>query len=219
MAKNFIAAGLKGTMSSFFRLNSLAFQITSETLIIRNKANSADRPIRASAIQLTSSPVAGGVLTSDALGNGAWATPATTIVSYPFNAVCWHRDSHKDVGNNLATVILSTQVFNHYVIQSPSANNDEFHITVLLASARYDFEVLGHKSTSSGIIAWSIDGFVIGSQDWYGVATDNVSQKILGIDLSAGTHSIKGKVTGKNVSSSGYNIPMTRYSLFRQEPT
>lgn len=81
MSKVVIASLLKGTLQSFFRINSVALKVVSGVLQVRNNADSADAGVKASAIQLTSGAGAGLVLTSDASGNGTWqAAPGTPLI-------------------------------------------------------------------------------------------------------------------------------------------
>lgn len=212
-----VIVALGGTLRSFFRINTVALKDGGGVMLVRKADDSAYAKIQASAVKLSTGAGAGLVLVSDATGNGTWTALS---MAYPHTAVVWHRDSTKSVGNNLITIILSTQAYGHYVAQSPSALNDAFFSFVVIEAGTYTFEAFGHKSTSSGIVTWYLDGVSIGSQDWYGAAADNVSQTIASLTIAVGgAHSIKGVVLGKNASSSGYNIPLTRYSFIRNDPT
>lgn len=83
MSKTVIHSMLRGTLQSIFRINNVALKVASGVLQVRNNADTADAPIKASALQLSSGAGAGRVLVSDASGNAAWTdgyTPPSTSV-------------------------------------------------------------------------------------------------------------------------------------------
>lgn len=107
--------------------------------------------------------------------------------------------------------------YDGFIRQSPAAVDDEFEHSCFVPPGTYDLMVMGDASTSSGIVEWSIDGTVVGPQDWYTTpdSDDPVLKIINDIPVAGGWVTVSGLITGKNASSAGYLLSLMKYALRR----
>jgi hypothetical protein len=102
--------------------------------------------------------------------------------------------------------------YGHYYAQSPAALGDSFTQSCFLRAGVYIFLALNIRNTDAPIIDWYLDGVKIGGGDWYGTAPVQFSAGFGNIVVSYdGYHVLKGVVAGKNASSSGYKMALTKY--------
>lgn len=156
-------------------------------------------------------PTAAGGTNTTQLATTAFVTTAVAT-SYPTHATLWHDEDVKTVGNAFTYVLDALQAYATYTWQTASANGDAFSQTFMLAAGTYTFYVLGLRGTSFGSINWTVDGTLIAVQDFYnGSGAYNFinSQGSVSIATS-GRHTLVGTITGKNGSSSGYDMKLTK---------
>jgi hypothetical protein len=136
----------------------------------------------------------------------------------PTRADLYHDESTVVTGNALAVTIDTGQIDNYFARQSASANGDSFTQSVFLRAGTYTFSVEGQTNAANGMIDWYLDGstFTTG-QDWYSAAqTKNVVKTVSSVVIANdGYHVLKGVVNGKNASSTGFNMDLTKM-WFRQ---
>jgi hypothetical protein len=134
--------------------------------------------------------------------------------AFPQRAIMFHEDALVTAGNALAASHDAVQNYAHYFTQNTPADADTFTQSVWLRAGTYTFSVLGLTLNNAGLIDWYIDDvtFTTG-QDWYSASlTYNVTKTVGSIAvIGDGYHVLKGKVNGKNASSSSYFMPLTRY--------
>lgn len=141
-------------------------------------------------------------------------SPTSLSIDYPTGSRMWHDECLITVGNPLSITIDATHRYGWYGFQSTAANGDTFTNRFLLKAGTYTFYALGRKGTGAGKIDWYVDNILIQSaQDWYNAAAANntvlsVSNVIIN---TSGLHVLKGVVNGKNASSSGFAINLTKY--------
>lgn len=126
----------------------------------------------------------------------------------------WHDESVVTVGNAIAHTLTASQIYGTYSNQSAAADADVFTNGVYLRKGTYTFYVLGITDTDRGKIDWTIDGVVLVSgEDWYaGSTTYNVVKSTASVAVTFdGWHQVKGTVNGKNASSSGYVVALTKF--------
>ncbi len=107
-------------------------------------------------------------------------------------------------------------MYNGWAFQSASANGDTFTHGFMVAEGTYTLYILGRHHTSAGRVDWYIDDVLIASaQDWYaGSTAPNITKTVSSITISeGGWHVLKGTINGKNASSSGYDMYLTKYWL------
>lgn len=130
----------------------------------------------------------------------------------------WHINSQNNIGNGLALTIRTTQIMNHFAAQTASAQNDEWFTQSfwIKAGIPYIFEPYGVKTAASGIIAFELrkksDNSVLASmsQDMYSAAAVDNFKFQLGYTPTIDTEVyLRGKMTTKNASSSGYGCALT----------
>ncbi len=134
----------------------------------------------------------------------------------PARATMWHDEATVTTGNALTTAAASTQLYNGWAFQSASANGDTFTHGFMVAEGTYTLYILGRHHTSAGRVDWYIDDVLIASaQDWYaGSTAPNITKTVSSITISeGGWHVLKGTINGKNASSSGYDMYLTKYWL------
>lgn len=129
----------------------------------------------------------------------------------PKRATLWHQYAIVTAGNALSAAPDTGQYHNIVVHQSGSADADSFTQSFVLAAGTYTMYALGHRTNSSGIIDWDIDGVtVISGQDWYGGLNKNEIKSASVTVTGNGRHVLTGTVNGKNGSSAGYDIKLTK---------
>jgi len=131
---------------------------------------------------------------------------------YPNSAVLWIDQFTIVAGTGpLVPVIYSAQFYQLLVHETSAANGDAIQAQFSIAAGTYTISILGFQGTAYGILDIYIDGsVVISGQDWYGGGGFNTIQSAGSIVLSAGVHTFKIVVNGKNGSSSGYLFDLTR---------
>lgn len=140
-----------------------------------------------------------------------------TANNLPTRSQLSHDESIVLTGNAIAVTLDSGQIDNLFARQSPGANGDSFTQSVFLRNGTYTFSVEGQTNAANGMIDWYLDGvaFTTG-QDWYTASqTKDVIKTATVTIASDGYHILKGIINGKNLSSSGYNMDLTRM-WFRQ---
>jgi hypothetical protein len=140
----------------------------------------------------------------------------------PTRAVMFHDEGTAITGNTLSSVLTSIvidtgQIHNYFTRQGPSGVADSFSNSFWLRAGTYTFSILGQTNNANGKIDWSVDGvIVVSAQDWYSAAqTKNVIMTVSVTIATDGYHKLVGTINGKNASSSGYNMDLTKY-WFRQ---
>lgn len=130
----------------------------------------------------------------------------------PKTAVMWHDQSIKTVGNAFTTVIDAAQPYGYVTYQSAAANNDEWTNGFMIRAGTYTIKILGTTDADRGKLDVYIDGVSVSTaNDFYSASTTrNVIKSISSITVTDGYHTFKGKVNGKNGSSSGYLMPLTK---------
>lgn len=128
---------------------------------------------------------------------------------YPDHAEFW-RNFDRYISGSLTMQTDADQMYNMYVNTTYGASGDEWEQEFLIDAGTYTFSSLGYTGTSRGIVEWYIDNVLVATHDWYdGSATNNTIKATSGIVIAAGLHTLRGKVTGKNGSSSAYVVPIT----------
>jgi hypothetical protein len=132
----------------------------------------------------------------------------------PIRATLWHDESVVTAGNALTTAILATQPHNYVATQSAAADADSFTQSCVLGEGTYTLYILGETRTAGGKVDWTLDGASIATgQDWYSASnTPNVIKSIASIVIATGgRHILQGTINGKNASSSGYTLRLTKF--------
>ncbi len=140
----------------------------------------------------------------------------------PKRATMWHDEATVITGNALARLVVNTHAYNVVSYQNASANGDTFTHGFQVGEGTYTLTVLGRHLTSAGRVDWYVDDVLVASaQDWYAGATaPNIEKSVAAIVIAeGGWHVLKGVVNGKNGSSSGYDLQLTKYWLKQASDT
>lgn len=133
--------------------------------------------------------------------------------TYPKRWTCWHDEATVLTGNAITGDNTAGNFFYSRFYQNASAINDEFTHGVYLAAGTYTFTALGNTSNNSGKIDWYLDGSTFTTaQDWYSASSVVSVKKTASVVIATdGWHTLKGKVAGKNASSSNYFMVLIKY--------
>jgi hypothetical protein len=148
-----------------------------------------------------------GVPTSDCEGD--------VTIQYPQQATLWHDQATVLTGAPLTMASDTNNYYHIYAYQASGTDGDSFAQPFLLDAGDYVFHVLGGGSNLCGKMDWYLDAesspFLAG-QDWYTASpTPNIFQTGTLTIASAGQHTLKGVMNGKNASSFAYVAPLTKY--------
>jgi hypothetical protein len=136
---------------------------------------------------------------------------------FPRQAIVSARNFRQPVGTpGISTQIYANQINNVMYYTTTPANNDEFTFNVWLEDGTYTLDAIGVTANNRGKIDWYVDGVLaISAQDWYAASlTYNVAKTGSITIIGNGMHVIKGKINGKNASSSSYYWALTEVSIY-----
>jgi hypothetical protein len=141
-----------------------------------------------------------------------WTLEGDTSSVMPKRATLWHETSLVTAGNAITSPIDCLQRYCTYSYQSAAADGDTFTQGFVLAAGTYTFRVLGSTYTLDAKIDWYIDNVAFATgQDWYTSTLDyNVVKTVSSVVITAGYHTLKGVVNGRNASAADYRIVITR---------
>ncbi len=157
----------------------------------------------------------------DGAGNGPTAAEMDTLSNdlaflhqeFPIRATLWHKDSTVVVGNDIDTVVASSQDFGHYAYQNANADEDSFEQSFPLLAGTYTVHFLGQTTTQSGKVDWAIDGTQIkAGQDWFNNPIQANIEKTVASVVIADTdrHTITGAINDNNPSSGDFELRLTK---------
>jgi hypothetical protein len=133
------------------------------------------------------------------------------LTDLPGQALLWQAGSRVLAGNAITPFANSSQ-HGDFARQEAAADSDTFEQDFLLRAGAYTLAVLGYTVSTAGKIDWYLDEIqIVSGQDWYsGSAIYNVLKTTSGILVAVGgLHTLRGKVNGKNGSSSAYEMNLT----------
>lgn len=140
------------------------------------------------------------------------------VGAHPSRAVMWHEEAIQTAGDgSWSFESFSYDLNQDYIycpLIEPSADGDAFTNGFMLAAGTYNFYVLGAGELNNGKIDWYVDNVLIASgQDWYETGpTYNVLKTVSSVSIGgSGRHVLKGVINGKNASSIGYYMPLSKY--------
>jgi hypothetical protein len=133
---------------------------------------------------------------------------------YPRRASGFHINDTVVSGDPIVYYLTTQQAFGYMSYQYPSvANGDTFTTSFMLRAGAYTLHWLGQKDINRGKINWYIDNALqISNQDWYASPQQwNVVQSGSITVVGDGHHVLKGVISGKNASSSGYYMALNEW--------
>lgn len=118
-------------------------------------------------------------------------------------------------GGQLIEKSETRQRYNSLSYQNPAALNDTFQFEASIDAGLYELKVLGMKDKDCGILTLSINRIAQPVQiDWYDRNNIfNVENTVQITAPSKGLNVFVFTCSAKNPASSGYKIPLTRFSL------
>ena len=157
---------------------------------------------------------------SDALTDTDWNNCMENTQSANNSMLLFADEFTIDTGNGNLIVMTTSQAHGFYVRQSTSANGDVREAYRYLVAGEWKSRILTGKTVSSGKMLPQIqdaDGniTVLTERDLYGAASyNNYYEESFTLAVSGLTRLIIG-TNGKNGSSSGYDVNVTLWSLWR----
>jgi hypothetical protein len=155
--------------------------------------------------------------------NAGWTENIKYIAqNLPHHVTLWHNTSLVTAGNALASVSAPSQYYYWAWLQNVSADADSFTQSFVCASGTYDFYILCRKTANSGKVDWTLDGVSIDTaMDFYNAATlNNQILTIADVSISTpGRHKLQATVNGKNASSGGYDVQITKIHAVKSDLT
>ena len=187
-------------------------------LQIRDSGDTADAGLKASTIQLatTPAPAVGDVWTAtNTSGAGAWSgVPGAVDAVLPDYIMLDSLQQHYVTGSALAVGLSTSYHNNHAVVNSPGANGDSWEMHFVCASGIYNLRIVGSTNINAPKLDVFIDGVLQANIDWYSnPAVFNVTKSIFTGTLASGMHTLTCTVNGKNASSVGFALAINYYLL------
>ncbi len=156
------------------------------------------------------------VLTLDNSLNAAFAGTVTGIAptsdlhfatnSCVSTPIFWNMYTMEPDAVGQGTWIINFDSLGTYMLNSSNADGDNFTCNFRCPAGTYTLYMNLRKAPNLGIVDVDIDASEEGSFDLYNATGIANAEKITGLVLSAGTHTIKLRLDGKNGSSSAYYI-------------
>ncbi len=135
--------------------------------------------------------------------NGMFALPKTWTM--------WHDESIVTAGAALNKAFDGNQTIYY---QDTAADSDEFTNGFYCVAGTYSINFLGQIGTGNGKLDIYVDNVLQGTVDFYnGTLVQSTIKTLSSLTFTSGYHTFKGKVNGKNGSSSGYTIALTKIYL------
>ena len=158
------------------------------------------------------------VLTKDTgTGNAVWKVAAGGGGDED-SSITWNMltDDPDVIGQGTWTrAATSTYPYNGYLLNSSTNNGDNLTLNFRCSAGTYKLGFNASKGTNRGIIDIYFDASEEGSFDLYG-STDTANVEIItGISLTAGAHTLKFQIDGKNGSATDYVFVLQGVHLIR----
>jgi len=135
--------------------------------------------------------------------------------NFPKSPTLWHDQAIKTVGGTFVSIAENQQLYNNYTYQDSPADSDEWTHGFNCQAGTYQINLLSLDANDRGKLDLYIDNVLVASGiDFYNAsATPNQKHSTSNITIGNGYHILKGKVNGKNGSSSSYYIALTKIWL------
>jgi len=169
-----------------------------------------------------------GTVTDLTYGNNAYVTNTGTSTNAIFNfgipagpagasssdtsydgsgKVFWY-DQFVKLSGAAVSVASSSIVYGVLIRQNPGAVGDSMQLTFTAPAGTYNIRIIGTTAPSSGITQWSVNGVNKGAPVDYYSPSNTYTETFLASTVfpTSGSQTLKHTVTGKNASSSNYQI-------------
>ena len=145
---------------------------------------------------------------------GAW-TPLNTVATGGVTTFVSPFSNTPTAGQGTWTYAQSSSVVrNAYFYNTSHTDGDNCTFTVYLGAGTYTFNLQYHKMSGNGIVDIYVDGSEEGSVDMYGSGYI-YNYTIAGLVLTAGSHTFKFQLDGKNESANNYYAMFSEFTLVR----
>lgn len=143
--------------------------------------------------------------------SGAAASGDTFLAPYDLDVVPWA--SWANAGGFTPVRVQGSLLLGMGATGQPdvdTANDGDWQEwSVCLAAGTYTITVIGFTINTQGSTDYTLDGAAVGTKDWYSAGfAFNVVAQFTGIAATAGVHTFRGTVNGKNPGSTDYIMPI-----------
>jgi hypothetical protein len=143
-------------------------------------------------------------------------------LDYPCRAYWFHDTDFVIAGNAITGYVYASQQYNGYYYQEAATNNNNFKNSCVLNAGAYTMRLLGVTSSGYGKLDISFKNVldvgytsIVTGMDWYTAGTVYNAVKTSTFTIvTPGRHIFDFKVNGKNGSSSGYAIVLTKIDIY-----
>lgn len=143
--------------------------------------------------------------------SGAAASGDTFLAPYDLDVVPWA--SWANAGG-FTPVRGQVSILLGMGVTGTANDGDWQEWSVCLAAGTYTITVIGVATGSYGSTDYTLDGAAVGTKDWYSADfAFNVVAQFTGIAATAGVHTFRGTVNGKNPGSTDY-ATLTQWFTF-----
>lgn len=145
----------------------------------------------------------------------AAAAAATPSNQLPNNIFIDSVQNHLVAGSSLVIGVSGSYINNHASVMLTPANGDSWDVTFLCAAGTYLLRIIAPTNLNSPKTDVYIDGNLLTTFDWYSnPAVFNVTKSVSTGALSAGRHTLKMTVNGRNaLNTTGWQMPINYYLL------
>lgn len=149
------------------------------------------------------------------MGNSAWAGNVG-VATIP---IFWNMATAEPdvIGQGTWSRIVDTAfLYNEQFFNTTDNDGDNFTMNFRCPAGTYTLRFNAPKFSSAGILDIDIDASEEGSFDLYAAVRDTLNiEEITGLTLSAGSHTLKFRIDGKNGASTDHIITLSGIYLQR----
>jgi len=120
-------------------------------------------------------------------------------------------DMYKSIIAGTAAVTIESRLrYNFFIYNTSTALNDEIEYEIYAKSGKRTLELAGFTAEYGGIVSIYLDDILQGEIDLYTASETLNTTKTLAIAVvGSKVHSLRIKVSGQNVASTGYYLVLT----------
>jgi hypothetical protein len=148
-------------------------------------------------------------------GNTGATGPAGTSALLPVASMDhWASAAINPAGNSFTITYIATSFQVTTAFMASQSLADSFANYFAVTAGTYRIFLFGQTSANGAIVQFDVDGVNVGAAiDTYSASVTSVNLTIAtGVVLSAGVHTLKGTVTGRNASNTtGYRVTLTSF--------
>ncbi len=145
--------------------------------------------------------------------SGAAASGDTFLAPYDLDVVPWASWANS---GGFTPERVQASILLGMGVTATANDGDWQEWSVCLAAGTYTITVIGITQSNCASTDYTLDGAAVGTKDWYSEGfAFNVVAQFTGIAATAGVHTFRGTVNGKNPGSTDYAMPTQWFTFTR----